>query len=121
MTSLGASRPQHQLERRPEGQPQIVLTEREAAERCRYFDRGCADPVRAFQKWARRVGMPVKRAGRARLYDPRILDAFMERAPWTYRHKPVAKKPLALSLVPSTHASESDGKPQNSEVEGSSL
>ncbi len=94
MTSLGASRPQHELERRSQGQPQI-LTEREAAEHCRYFDRDCVNPVRAFQKWARRVGMPVKRAGRSRLYDPRILDAFMEREPWTRRHKPVTN----LSVV----------------------
>jgi len=68
-------------------QPRQLLTEQEAAAHCRYFDRGCAQPVRAFQQWARRAGVPVKRAGRARLYDARILDAFMEDAPWTRRHK----------------------------------
>lgn len=63
-----------------------LLTEREAAEHCRYFDRGCANPVRAFQQAARRLGVPVKYLGRTRLYDPRVLDAFLERATWTRRH-----------------------------------
>lgn len=62
------------------------LTEREAAEHCRYYDRGCAYPVRAFQKWARRAGVPVQVVARARLYDPRVLDAFLNREPWTRRH-----------------------------------
>ena len=70
-------------------QPVALLTETEAARHCRYFDRGCANPVRAFQKWARRAGVPVKRAGRARLYEPRILDAFMDRENWTKRHRTV--------------------------------
>ena len=64
-----------------------LLTEAEAADHCRYFDRGCANPVRAFQKWARRVGIPVKRAGRKRLYDPRVLDAFLDGETWTTRHR----------------------------------
>lgn len=67
--------------------PQLeLLTETEAARVCRYFDRGCTHPVRAFQKWARRAGVPVKTAGRARLYDPRVLDAFLNRDDWTTRH-----------------------------------
>jgi hypothetical protein len=71
-----------------------LLTEAEAAARCRYDERQCKDPVRAFQRWARRAGIPVKHVGRARLYDPRILDAFLDRATWTKRHRdPVAGKP----------------------------
>lgn len=65
----------------------LLLTETEAARHCRYFDRGLLNPVRAFQVFARRAGIPVKRAGRARLYDPRILDAFLDREDWTQRHK----------------------------------
>lgn len=76
--------------------PARLLTEREAAEHCRYFDRGCANPLRAFQKWARRQAIPVKRAGRARLYDPRILDAFMSGESWTRRH--AEPKPHAPSV-----------------------
>lgn len=68
-----------------------LLTEKEAAERCRYFDRGCADPVRSFQRTARRLGIPVKRVGRTRLYDPRVLDAFMEKETWTRRHRPAKR------------------------------
>lgn len=87
MTAQRALRSVQDFQRTHQGQPEtVLLTEREAAERCRYFARGCSDPVRAFQQWARRVGMPVKRAGRVRLYDPRVLDAFLERAPWTRRH-----------------------------------
>jgi hypothetical protein len=84
--------------------PVKLLTEREAAERCRWFDRGCTDPVAAFQKWARRAGVPVKRAGRARLYDPRVLDAFLEREPWTRRHANTVatstdqRKPLSFGV-----------------------
>jgi hypothetical protein len=63
-----------------------LLTEAEAAQYCRYFDRGCAHPVRAFQQHARRAGIPVKYSGRARLYEPRVLDAFLDRANWTSRH-----------------------------------
>jgi len=63
-----------------------LLTETEAAQHCRYFDRGCADPVRAFQQFARRAGIPVKFAGRRRLYDPAILDRFLDRDTWTRRH-----------------------------------
>lgn len=66
--------------------PDKLLTETEAARFCRYFDRGCAHPVRAFQQWAIRAGVPVKRVGRARLYDLRVLEAFLEREPWTRRH-----------------------------------
>jgi hypothetical protein len=76
-------------------QPVRLLTEREAAEHCRYFDRGCANPLRAFQKWARRKAIPVKRAGRSRLYDVRVLDAFMDGEAWTARH--------AEPLRPSRH------------------
>jgi len=64
-----------------------LLTETEAAHHCRYFDRGCENPVRAFQQCARRLGIPVKHVGRTRLYDPRVLDAFMDRAAWTSRHR----------------------------------
>ncbi len=67
--------------------PDQLLTEAEAAARFRYFDRGLTDPVAAFQRMARRRGIPVKYAGRTRLYDPRILDAFLERKPWTRRHR----------------------------------
>lgn len=67
--------------------PEQLLTEREAADRCRYFDRGLRDPLGSFQRFARRAGIPVKYAGRARLYDPRILDAFLDRDPWTRRHR----------------------------------
>lgn len=75
-----------------------LLTEREAAEHCRYFDRGCTKPVEAFQKWARRAGVPVKYVGRSRLYDPRVLDAFLERETWTRRHQPVRQR-RRLALV----------------------
>lgn len=64
----------------------ILLTEAEAAAHCRYFDRGCVHPVRAFQQWARAAGVPVKRVGRARLYDPKVLDAFLDGKLWTRRH-----------------------------------
>lgn len=87
----------------------VLLTETEAAQRCRYFDRGCADPVRAFQQWARRVGMPVSYVGRARLYNPSTLDAFMARKPWTLRHREVGAKqpvPRKLSLVHAGSVSE---------------
>jgi hypothetical protein len=69
-----------------------LLTESEAAEHARYFDRGVKNPVRAFQRWARRAGVPVKRVGRARLYAPYILDAFLDLETWTRRHRelPVA-------------------------------
>lgn len=68
-----------------------TISEAAAAEHCGYFDRSCKDPVRAFQRWARRWGVPVKRVGRARRYDPRVLDAFMDREAWTSRHRePVA-------------------------------
>lgn len=76
----------------PQRHPQVIqapvqlLTEREAADRCRYFDRGCTDPIRAFQQWARRKGIPVKVVARGRLYDPRVLEAFMDRDGWTKRH-----------------------------------
>lgn len=82
-----------------ERQPHIpLLTEREAAAYCRYFDRGCNKPVQAFQKWARRSGIPVKYAGRSRLYDPRILDAFLDRTGWTHRYR-VSRKPYRPHLV----------------------
>lgn len=79
-----------------------LLTEREAAERCRYFDRGCVHALYAFQRWAKRAGVPVKVVGRRRLYDPRILDAFMDREPWTQRHRNTAPKKVVtrkLNLV----------------------
>lgn len=75
--------------------PQQLLTEIEAARYCRWFDRGCRNPLRAFQKWAQRAGVPVKRAGRARLYDVRVLDAFLSGEPWTRRH---AEQPTRRSL-----------------------
>lgn len=64
-----------------------LLTEPEAAERCRYFDRGCADPVRSFRQWAKRAGVPVKVIARRRHYDAKVLDAFVDNAGWTKRHR----------------------------------
>jgi hypothetical protein len=88
--------PLHQLRGGFQRQPDVpLLTEAQAAERAKYFDRGCANPVRAFQQMARRLGMPCKFAGRARLYDPRVVDAFMDREPWTRRHKPTPKQRVA--------------------------
>jgi hypothetical protein len=105
-----ALRPVHQLGGGFQREADVVLlTETEAAQRCRYFDRGCADPVRAFQQWARRVGMPVSYVGRARLYSPTVLDAFLERKPWTLRHREVGAKqlvPRKLSLVHAGSVSE---------------
>lgn len=63
-----------------------LLTERQAADYCKYTERDLKDPVRAFQVWARRWGVPVKYVGRFRLYDPTVLDAFMDRDSWTKRH-----------------------------------
>jgi hypothetical protein len=93
------SRPVHQLGGGLQRQLDIVLlTETEAAQRFRYFDRGCADPVRSFQQLARRKGIPCKFSGRARLYDPRVLEAFMEREGWTLRHKrPVESVPRRVN------------------------
>lgn len=79
-----------------------LLTEREAAERCRWFDRGCLNPVRAFQKWARRQGVPYKSAGRARLYRWSELQAFLDRLPWTRRH---ADQPTRRPSVLKGHVS----------------
>jgi hypothetical protein len=95
------SRPVHQLGGGFERQSDVLLlTEAEAAQRCRYFDRGCSDPVRAFQQWARRVGMPVSYSGRARLYDVTVIDAFLNRKPWTLRHAPRSQKSVSkLALV----------------------
>jgi hypothetical protein len=94
------ARPVHQLGGGFERQSDVLLlTEAEAAQRCRYFDRGCSDPVRAFQQWARRVGMPVSYVGRARLYDPTILDAFMARKPWTLRHREVRPQKSVSKLA----------------------
>jgi hypothetical protein len=95
------SRPVHQFGGGLERQPDVLLlTEAEAAQRCRYFDRGCADPVRAFQQWARRVGMPVSYSGRARLYDVTVIDAFLNRKPWTLRHSTSQQRvPRKLSIV----------------------
>jgi hypothetical protein len=94
------ARPVHQLGGGFERQPDVVLlTETEAAQRSRYFDRGCADPVRAFQQWARRMGVPVSYVGRARLYDPTVLDAFMARKPWTLRHREVRPKQPVTKLT----------------------
>jgi hypothetical protein len=67
-------------------EPVKLLTERQAAERACYFEFGLKDPVRAFQMWARRKGIPVKVAGRRRLYDPRVLEAFLDREKWTRKH-----------------------------------
>jgi len=67
-----------------------LLTETAAARLCKYFDRGCTHPVRAFQQWARRKGIPVKVVARQRLYDPRVLEAFLDREAWTRRHAPKA-------------------------------
>lgn len=94
------SGPVHQLGGGFQSQPDVVLlTEAEAAQRLRYFDRGCANPVRAFQQWARRVGMPVSYVGRARLYDPTVLDAFMARKPWTLRHREVRSQKSVSKLA----------------------
>jgi hypothetical protein len=94
------ARPVHQLGGGFQREADVVLlTETEAAQRCRYFDRGCSNPVRAFQQWARRVGMPVSYVGRARLYSPTVLDAFMERKPWTLRHVRSVKSVSKLALV----------------------
>jgi hypothetical protein len=70
-----------------------LLTEAEATAYVKVFD-SRKSPVRQFQKWARRWGVPVKRVGRARLYERRILDAFLDRANWTKRHKPVPTQAL---------------------------
>lgn len=66
-------------------EPVVLLTEAEAAARVRVFD-GCKNPVRQFQEWARKVGLPVKRIGRKRAYDARVLDAFIDGQRWTKRH-----------------------------------
>lgn len=63
-----------------------LLTEREATSLVKVFNE-CKNPVRQFREWACRAGVPVKRVGRKRLYDPRVLDAFMEGATWTRRHR----------------------------------
>lgn len=77
------------------------LTEAEAAERCCYTRRGCSDPIKAFQKWARRAGVPVERVGRARLYRWSILQAFLERKTWTVRHgRSVARPRLVRNSQP---------------------
>jgi hypothetical protein len=79
-------RPVQQLPRSPQGSQRVtLLTEREAAERCRYFDRGCAHPIRAFRQWADRKAIPFKSVARQRLYDPRVLEAVMDGDPWTLR------------------------------------
>lgn len=84
-------RPFDQLPRGPQRTQHVrPLTETEAARHMGYFERGCANPVRAFQQCARRLGIPVKYSGRFRMYDPRVLEAFMEREGWTRRHR-VAK------------------------------
>lgn len=101
--------PMQQVPRGDQRQAHIrLLTEREAAEHCRYFDRGCADPVRAFRQVALRLGIPVKRIGRARLYDPRVLDAFLDEERWTERHRPThpSERRAALALVQRKSSSE---------------
>jgi hypothetical protein len=45
------------------------------------------------------VGMPVSYVGRARLYNPPVLDAFLERKPWTLRHVRSVKSVPKLALV----------------------
>jgi hypothetical protein len=96
-----ALRPLHQLGGGFERQLDVVgLTESQAAKYCLYFERGCANPVRAFQQMARRLGIPCKYSGRSRVYDPRVLDAFMDREAWTRRHKPTPKQRVSkLALV----------------------
>jgi hypothetical protein len=76
--------------------PVDLLSETDAARHFGYFDRACVNPVRAFQQCARRLGIPVKYAGRVRRYDPRVLDAFMERETWTRRHRPTVTARLSL-------------------------
>jgi hypothetical protein len=83
---------------RPEHVP--TISETAAAERCGYFERGCANPVRAFQKMARRWGLPCKFVGRTRRYDPRVLEAFMERQPWTVRPSGSCKAGIWASPCP---------------------
>lgn len=104
-----------QPNRRPQRNPHVhLLTEREAADVCRYLDRGCLHPVRAFQRWARRAGMPVQKVGRSRLYDPTVLRAFLDRESWTARHRPVRQSSVRrLAIV---HGRESVARPHSSEV-----
>lgn len=76
----------------PVAQPDVLLTEAEATAYVKVFDmRKC--PVRQFREWAVRWGVPVKRVGRARLYDQRVLDAFLEKRPWTVRHRVIRHAP----------------------------
>jgi hypothetical protein len=63
-----------------------LMTEAEACAYVRVFDNR-KHPVRQFADWARRSGVPVKRVGRSRVYDGRVLDAFLEQKPWTRRHR----------------------------------
>ena len=88
--------PPQQIAGGTQRQPDVLMTEREAAEHCRYCDRGLVDPVRSFQQWARRMGVPVKYVGRTRLYDLRVLDAFLDRASWTRRYKAGAGQSVAV-------------------------
>ncbi len=75
-----------------------LLTEAEATARVKVFDQ-CKHPVRQFREWACRQGVPVKRVGRRRLYEPRILDAFLNRENWTKRHKTVAAAKPDIRIV----------------------
>jgi hypothetical protein len=70
----------------PASNPSTLMTEAEACAYVRVFD-ARKHPVRQFADWARRAGVPVKRVGRARVYDRRVLDAFLEQKPWTKRHR----------------------------------
>jgi hypothetical protein len=63
-----------------------LLTEREAAAWVRVFDH-TKNPVRQFREWACRAGVPVKRVGRRRLYDPKVLAAFVDGESWAVRHR----------------------------------
>lgn len=67
-------------------EPDQLLTEAEACAFVKVFNVR-KHPVRQFADWARRAGVPVKRVGRARLYSRVVLEAFLERKPWTKRHR----------------------------------
>jgi hypothetical protein len=104
--------PLQQVASRLEREPHVkLLTERQAAEYCCYFDRGCANPVAAFNKMARRKGIPFKRWGGRRHYDPRVLDAFGDGERWTFRHRdPVKPVSRSLNLVHDASVASSDSE-----------
>jgi hypothetical protein len=96
--SRGFNAADAQLARRAPGLAEIdYLTEDAARIKVKVFDH-CKHPTRQFREWAVRSGVPVKRVGRKRLYDPRILDAFLDREKWTLRHRPARAEKRAPNL-----------------------